>query len=43
MVIAMEPHIDNWHIQDMVVIEKDGPRLISDNFSTNEIFEIALG
>lgn len=42
MVIAMEPHVDHWHIQDMFVIEKDGPRLISDKFSTDEPFVVAL-
>jgi Xaa-Pro aminopeptidase len=40
MVIAMEPHIDHWHIQDMFVIEADGPRLLSDGFSTDEAFVI---
>jgi Xaa-Pro aminopeptidase len=34
MVIAMEPHVDHWHIQDMFVIRADGPELISDKFPT---------
>ena len=38
MVIAMEPHVDHWHIQDMVVLERGGPRLLSDRFPTDEIF-----
>ena len=38
MVIAMEPHINHWHIQDMLVIRADGPELISSAFSTDEIF-----
>ncbi|KIZ47821.1 MULTISPECIES: Xaa-Pro peptidase family protein [Rhodopseudomonas] len=38
MVIAMEPHINHWHIQDMFVIRSDGPELISDKFPTDEIF-----
>jgi Xaa-Pro aminopeptidase len=38
MVIAMEPHVNHWHIQDMLVIRADGPELISDKFSTEEIF-----
>lgn len=42
MVIAMEPHVDHWHIQDMFVIEKGGPRLISDKFSTDEPFVVEL-
>jgi len=38
MVIAMEPHVDHWHIQDMFVIRADGPELISDKFPTDKIF-----
>jgi Xaa-Pro aminopeptidase len=38
MVIAMEPHVNHWHIQDMLVIGKDGPELLSPLFSTDEIF-----
>jgi hypothetical protein len=25
MVIAMEPHVNHWHIQDMFVVREDGP------------------
>ncbi|MFI5015418.1 MAG: M24 family metallopeptidase [Hyphomicrobiales bacterium] len=38
MVIAMEPHVDHWHIQDMIVLRADGPELISDRFPTDQIF-----
>jgi Xaa-Pro aminopeptidase len=38
MVIAMEPHVDHWHIQDMFVIRATGPELISDKFPTDKIF-----
>lgn len=38
MVIAMEPHVNHWHIQDMFVIGSDGPRLLSDKFNTDELF-----
>lgn len=38
MVIAMEPHVDHRHIQDMFVITADGPQLISDKFSTEQLF-----
>ena len=38
MVIAMEPHVDHWHIQDMFVIGAEGPQLISSKFSTDDIF-----
>ncbi|MEH2471014.1 Xaa-Pro aminopeptidase [Nitrobacteraceae bacterium AZCC 2161] len=38
MVIAMEPHVDHWHIQDVFVIRANGPELISDKFPTDKIF-----
>jgi Xaa-Pro aminopeptidase len=38
MVIAMEPAINHWHIQDMFVIRADGPELLSDKFPTDELF-----
>jgi Xaa-Pro aminopeptidase len=38
MVIAMEPHVNHWHIQDLLLIGRDGPRLLSDRFPTDEIF-----
>jgi Xaa-Pro aminopeptidase len=38
MVIAMEPHINHWHIQDMILVTPDGPELLSAKFSTDEIF-----
>jgi hypothetical protein len=37
-VIAMEPHINHWHIQDMLLIGTDGAEVISNKFSTDEIF-----
>jgi Xaa-Pro aminopeptidase len=40
MVLAIEPHRGYWHIQDMIVVTKNGPKLISDGFSTREIFVI---
>jgi Xaa-Pro aminopeptidase len=39
MVIAMEPHIGHWHIQDMWVVRPGGPQLISDRFDTSRLFE----
>jgi len=38
MVIAMEPHVNHWHIQDMLVVGANGPELLSTKFSTDEIF-----
>jgi len=40
MVLALEPRKDHWHIQDMVVVRKEGPELISDKFSTEQLFVI---
>ncbi len=39
MVIAMEPHVNHWHIQDILVIRKDGAEVISSKMSTDEMFE----
>jgi Xaa-Pro aminopeptidase len=38
MVIAMEPHINHWHIQDMFIVREQGPELLSDKFNTDELF-----
>ena len=38
MVIAVEPHLGHWSVQDMVVVRKDGPELLSDKFDTREPF-----
>jgi Xaa-Pro aminopeptidase len=38
MVIAMEPHVNHWHIQDMFVLRKNGPELLSTKFPTDAIF-----
>ncbi len=37
MVVALEPHIGYWHLQDMVLVTADGPRLLSPLFSTDEM------
>ena len=41
MVIAMEPHVNHWHIQDMLLIGANGPELLSPKFRTDEIFACA--
>ncbi len=39
MVLAMEPHpIMHIHIQDMIVVRKNGPELLSKKMSTDEMF-----
>jgi Xaa-Pro aminopeptidase len=38
MVLAVEPYRDYWHIQDMVVVRRAGPELLSSKFPTRELF-----
>lgn len=40
MVIAFEPHVDYWHIQDMVLITHEGPLLLSDTWNTDNMLVI---
>jgi Xaa-Pro aminopeptidase len=40
MVLALEPHVGYWHIQDMILVTPAGPQVLSDRFSTDEIFVI---
>jgi Xaa-Pro aminopeptidase len=40
MVLALEPHVGYWHIQDMIVVTRAGPRLLSDRFNTDDMFVI---
>ena len=37
MVIALEPHIGNWHLQDMVLITDGPPRLLSSRINTDQM------
>ena len=37
MVVALEPHIDYWHLQDMVLVTDDGPCLLSPLINTDEM------
>ena len=37
MVVALEPHIGYWHLQDMVLVTADGPRLLSPLINTDEM------
>ncbi|MEE8302749.1 MAG: Xaa-Pro peptidase family protein [Candidatus Tectomicrobia bacterium] len=41
MVLALEPHVGYWHLQDMIEVTPEGPKLLSDRFSTDEMFVIA--
>jgi Xaa-Pro aminopeptidase len=38
VVIAKEPHVNHWHIQDLFLITADGPKIISNKFNTDELF-----
>jgi Xaa-Pro aminopeptidase len=40
MVLAMEPHKDHWHVQDMIQIQKGAPVLLSPKFNTDEAFVV---
>ncbi len=40
MVLAIEPHYGSWHLQDMVLVRRDGPELLSPKFSTDELYVI---
>jgi Xaa-Pro aminopeptidase len=40
MVLALEPYYESYHIQDMVLVEDRGCRLLSDKFDTRELFVI---
>ena len=37
MVVALEPHIGYWHLQDMVLVTSNGPRLLSPLINTDEM------
>ena len=40
MVLALEPHVDYYHLQDMVLVTENGPQLLSDRLSTDEMLEV---
>jgi Xaa-Pro aminopeptidase len=40
MVLALEPHVGYWHIQDLIEVTPDGPKLLSARFKTDEMFVI---
>ena len=35
--IAMEPHVSCWQLQDLILITDDGPELLSTQFNTDEM------
>jgi Xaa-Pro aminopeptidase len=38
MVLALEPHVNFWHVQDMVLVTEGAPVLLSGKFNTDEPF-----
>ena len=38
MVLALEPHVNFWHVQDMVLVTQGAPVLLSPKFATDEAF-----
>lgn len=41
MVLALEPHVNFWHVQDMVLVTRGAPVLLSAKFNTDEPFVAA--
>jgi hypothetical protein len=37
MVVALEPHIGHWHLQDMVLVTDAAPLLLSALINTDEM------
>ena len=40
MVLAMEPGVGYWRLQDLVLVTPDGPQILSTRFNTDEMFVI---
>ena len=40
MILAIEPQRLHWHIQDLILVEGNKPRLLSDKFPTDQPFTI---
>ena len=37
MVLALEPHVGYWHLQDMILVTGEGPQLLSTRFNTDQM------
>ena len=43
MVLALEPFVgDEWMTQDLVLVTRDGPKVLSTAFDTSDLFRIAV-
>ena len=40
MVLALEPHVNFWHVQDMILVREGAPLLLSPKFNTDEPFVV---
>ena len=40
MVLALEPHVNFWHLQDMILVRNGAPLLLSPKFNTDEPFVV---
>src|SRR5947209_1185111 len=40
MVLAIEPQREHWHLQDLILVQEDKSLLLSDKFSTDDLFVI---
>ena len=41
MVLALEPHVNFWHVQDMILVKGGAPELLSPKFNTDHPFVVA--
>lgn len=41
MVLALEPHVNFWHVQDMILVTEGAPELLSPKFNTDRAFVAA--
>ena len=41
MVLALEPHVNHWHVQDMILVTDGAPLLLSAKFDTDEAFVVS--
>ena len=40
MVLALEPHVNFWHVQDLVLVTTGAPVLLSAKLNTDEPFVV---
>ena len=41
MVLALEPHVNFWHVQDMILVTDGAPLLLSPKFNTDRAYLVA--